>query len=97
MDESGAAVAETLSTAPRQVGIAPGRLAGLSQILNRNDFLQAHPADTRSGCVSCFHYLLEIRTPDGGTLTIETDDVGMSGELRTTVDQLVAALLDALS
>ena len=92
LDEAGSAVVETLATAPQGVSVAPGRLAALGQTLASNDFLQAHPADTRSGCVSCFHYLLEIRTPDGDQLIVETDDLGMSGTLLATVEQLVAAL-----
>lgn len=88
---------ETLNASASDVTVAPGRLTALGQTLANDDFLQAHPADTRSGCVSCFHYLLEIRTPDGTELILETDDLDMSGALLATVEQLVAALLDALN
>ena len=76
--------------------LAGANLTDLTTTLATNDFLRAQPEDARSGCVSCFHYLLEIRTANGETITIQIDDSGLSGPLRTTINQLAATMLTLL-
>ena len=95
-DDSGRGVVETLGAPARDVVLDADRLAGIARILEASDFLQQHPQDARSGCVSCFHYEVAVRAPDGDRVTILTDGVGLSGALLTMVDQLVAALIAAL-
>jgi hypothetical protein len=86
----------SLAQPERSVAIDPGRLAQIAQALTDAGFLQQHLPDARSGYVSCFHYTVSIRSPDGSSVAIETDGLGMTGELLRTVDQLVAALIEAL-
>ena len=95
-DETGSGVVATLNAPDRAVLLPAALLASVAATLTANDFLQQHPLDVRSGCGSCFHYALTVRAADGRTVTIQADDVGLSGALLTTVNQLVAALLDSL-
>ncbi len=71
-------------------------LASVDEILRGNDFFAAWPANTRSGCVSCFRYAIAITPPTGAAIHLETDDLGLSGQLFQLVNQLTSILITRL-
>ena len=76
------------------VGAAP--LASVDAILRSNEFFAAWPANTRSGCASCFRYAIGITPPTGAAIRLETDDLGLSGQLFQLVNQLTSILITRL-
>ena len=71
------------------------KLAGLDALFEANTFFLAWPADTTSGCVSCFRYTITLTAPDGQSTTLESDGVGASGALLDAINRLTAFLLGA--
>ena len=97
IDASGGGIVQSLNAGTRAVTVDAPRLALIASLLSANDYFRGYPSDSRSGCVSCFHYRLTVRAPSGGSNTLQTDGLGLSGALMQTVDQLVAALIAGLS
>ena len=96
IDGDGNALVGSLTTPARLVSVSPAELTALAGALAAGDYLRAHPAQARSGCLSCFHYVLTLTAPNGDRTTIETDDGGLSGDLLAVVERLVVVLLRGL-
>ena len=96
IDGDGNVLVDSLTTPARLIPLPNAEIAALAATLEANDFLRGQPADTRSGCLSCFHYALTITPPQGDSRTILTDDAGLSGGLLAVVERLVATLLNGL-
>ena len=64
--------------------------------MTANDFFAGATAEDLSGCVNCFRYTLAIRDQTGNVITVQTDDLRLSGALFTLVEELTRILLAAL-
>lgn len=70
-----------------------GTLEQIDAILEGEGYFAGWPADTRSGCASCFRYAVTITTPDGAVVELLTDGAGVSGKLLELIDALTAAVI----
>ena len=96
-DERGAGSAGSGPGGSQPVTVAAGSRATVGAILTANDFFAGATAEDLSGCVNCFHYTLAIRDRSGNVITVQTDDLRLSGALFTLVEEMTRVLLAALS
>lgn len=95
-DESGQGIVASGQNAEEAMTVDAAQLAAIDQILRDADFFVGWPADSRSGCTSCFRHSLTITAPSGTSVSLETDDLGMSGDLFALIDRLTRVLIGAL-
>ena len=95
-DESGAGSAGSAGSGPggsQPVTVTSGSRETVRAILTANDFFAGATAEDLSGCVNCFRYTLAIRDRTGNVITVQTDDLRLSGALFTLVEELTRILL----
>ncbi len=95
-DESGQGIVASGQNAEEPMTVNAAQLAAIDQIMRGADFFAGWPAESRSGCTSCFRYSLTISAPSGASVSLETDDLGMSGDLFALIDRLTSVLIVAL-